>query len=302
VSDRPAVLRRSTPAASRTARAPRSTRCQVRNATAVDFVKLSPASNTTVLVTSRHPETRYLAIADRLLRAEHVHAEQVGFILPPRKRQAHTRLHMAGDEFCANATLFLAAWHAATSPGPDRAELLIETSGARQALHCRVEPSEAGYRCELSIPWPQSIEPYKVPGIERAGLVRYPGAVHLVAEGDGSDPLLRERAQQLAVELGAREAVCVVGIMLYDRHRQELAPLVSVPALGSMIWEGSCGSGTAAVGAYLAASTGTPINASVKQPGGTTQVFVDSSRAEATALRICTEVNIVAEGTAYIHD
>lgn len=302
MSSRPAVLRRNAPAASRAARSRAASRCLVRHATPVQFVKLSPASNTTVLVTSRHPAAQYCAIADRLLRAEHVHAEQVGFILPPRSPQAQARLHMAGDEFCANATLSLAAWHAATLALQGRAELLIETSGTQRALPCQVEPAAAGYRCQLEIPWPQRIEPYPLPGIEHAGLVRYADAVHLVVEGAGSDPLLRERAQQLAGELAARETASVVGIMLYDRHRRELAPLVSVPALGSLIWESSCGSGTAAVGAYLAAKTDAPVNTSVKQPGGTTRVFADSSRAEATALRICTEVNIVAEGTAYIHD
>ncbi|KWR70513.1 hypothetical protein RN04_12625 [Arthrobacter sp. W1] len=272
-----------------------------RWATEVEFAKLSPASNTTVLVTSRHPEAHYHSIADRLLRAEHVHAEQVGFILPPSSPKADARLHMAGGEFCANAALSLAALHAARRAGLGPLELLIEVSGAIEPLSCRVEPAGTAYRCQLEIPWSLRIDPYPFPGVADAGLVRFADAVHLVAECDGSDPQLRKRAQQQALELGAREAVSVVGIMLYDPARGQLAPLVSVPALGSLVWEGSCGSGSAALGAYLAAKTGAPVKASVKQPGGTVQVHADCGTG-ATALQICTEVSIVAEGTAYIHD
>ncbi|TDU30116.1 diaminopimelate epimerase [Arthrobacter sp. JUb115] len=301
----PAALRRQAASSRRVARPGHGrgpNRGLVRGATPVEFVKLSPASNTTVLVTSRHPAAHYRSIADRLLRAEHVHAEQVGFILPPSSPRAQARLHMAGGEFCANAAMSLAALQAARRARSGPLELLIEASGAAQLLGCRVEPAGAAYRCQLKMPWPLRIDPYPFPGVAGAGLVRYADAVHLVAECDGSDPQLRGHAQQLALDLGASEAVSVVGIMLYDPDRGQLAPLVSVPALGSLIWEGSCGSGSAALGAYLATKAGAPVNASVKQPGGTVQVHADGSRAKATALRISTEVSIVAEGTAYIHD
>ncbi len=273
-----------------------------RGTTEVDFVKLSPTRNTTLLVTSRHPVRQYRAIAEKLLRAEHVHAEQVGFILPAESPEAQVRLYMAGDEFCANATMALAALHAATQGLHGPVELRLEVSGAADLLDCRVERQAPGYRCQLASPLPIRIDPYPFPGAASgAAMVRYADAVHLVIECSGHDPVLRERAEQAAVHLGDSEDVSVVGVMLYDPVRSELAPLINVPALGSLVWEGSCGSGTASLGAYLAAKAQAPVSAAVRQPGGTMHVQADYGCGKVTGLRVAGQVAIVAEGTAYIH-
>ena len=274
-----------------------------RGATEVDFVKLSPTRNTTLLVTSRHPARNYRAIAEKLLRAEHVHAEQVGFILPAHSPDAQVRLHMAGDEFCANATLALAALHAATQGLRGPVELRLEASGAEDLLECRVESHAAGYRCELANPLPLRIDPYPFPGATvGAAMVRYADAVHLVIECSGHDAVLRERAERLAAQLGSSESVSVIGVMLYDSASGELAPLINVPALGSLVWEGSCGSGTASLGAYLAAKAQAPVSTAVRQPGGTMHVHADYGCGKVTELRVTGQVALVAEGTAYIHD
>ncbi|WP_210149943.1 hypothetical protein [Paeniglutamicibacter terrestris] len=274
-----------------------------RGATEVDFVKLSPTRNTTLLVTSRHPARNYRVIAEKLLRAEHVHAEQVGFILPAHSPDAQVRLHMAGDEFCANATMALAALHAATQGLRGPVALRLEASGAEGPLECRVESQDAGYRCELANPLPLRIDPYPFPGATvGAAMVRYADAVHLVIECSGSDAVLRKRAEQVAAQLGISEGVSVIGVMLYNSVSGELAPLINVPALGSLVWEGSCGSGTAALGAYLAAKAQVPVSTAVRQPGGTMHVHADYGCGKVTELRVTGQVAIVAEGTAYIHD
>lgn len=273
-----------------------------RGTTEVDFVKLSPTCNTTLLVTSRHPVRHYRSIADQLLRAEHVHAEQVGFIQPAQSPEAQVRLHMAGDEFCANATMALAALHVATQGLDGPLELRLETSGSADLLECRVERQGSGYRCELAGPLPIRIDPHPFPGaVLGAALVRYADAVHLVIECSGHDQALRERAEQAAAQLGHSEGVSVVGVMLYDPERGELAPLINVPALGSLVWEGSCGSGTASLGTYLATKAQAPVSAAVRQPGGTMQVHADYDSGKVTGLRVAGQVAIVAEGTAYIH-
>ncbi|MGP9726977.1 hypothetical protein CIK76_15710 [Glutamicibacter sp. BW80] len=274
-----------------------------RGTTEVDFAKLSPTSNTTVLVTSQHPPRQYRTIAEQLLRAEHLHAEQVGFILPAESSAAQLRLHMAGDEFCANAAMALAALHASKQGQTGRVELFVEASGADQLLSCRVEPRDSGYRCQLDSPLPLSIEPYPSPGA-RSGtaLVRYADSVHLVIECAGHGQGLREHAEQAALQLGNSEGVSVAGVMLYDPARGALDPLINVPALGSLLWERSCGSGTAALGAYLAAKNRAPVCASVRQPGGTMDVEADYGSGTITGLRVAGHVAIVAEGRAYIHD
>jgi diaminopimelate epimerase len=67
------------------------------------------------------------------------------------------------------------------------------------------------------------------------------------------------------------------------------------------VWERSCGSGTASVGAHLAATAGVPVRTSVHQPGGTMHVRADHGACGVTELRISGLVHVVAEGTAYVH-
>jgi diaminopimelate epimerase len=274
-------------------------------ATEVGFVKLSPTQNMTVLVTSPHSVADYRSIAAQLLSAEHVHAEQVGFVRDAVSAVAQVRLHMAGDEFCGNACMALAALTAeALGLGTDdRTHVTLEASGADTPLTCRVERRDDGYDCELTMPGPALVEPYLFPGREadRSALVRYADAVHLVVECRRIDDDLRASAEEVATRLAATEAVPVVGVMLYDPTRGELAPLVSVPSLGSTVWERSCGSGTASVGAHLAATAGVPVRTSVHQPGGTMHVRADHGACGVTELRISGLVHVVAEGTAYVH-
>ncbi|GAA1852758.1 hypothetical protein [Myceligenerans crystallogenes] len=281
-----------------------------RTATEVEFVKLSPTQNMTVLVTSRHGSGDYRAIAAQLLPAGHVHAEQVGFVEAPVSAGAHGRLHMAGDEFCGNASMALAALQAAGRGlvAGRRTQVVLEVSGAAELVTCRVERLADGYDCELTAPRPSGVVPYPVPGTPAGGaaLVRYPDAAHLVVECDLPDAalpdlVLRDRAEELAVRLGAAEDVSVAGVMLYDPSRGELAPLVYVPALDSLVWERSCGSGTASVGAYLAARQGGEVRASVRQPGGVMRVRASQGPRGLTELTISGQVRVIAEGRAYVH-
>lgn len=266
-------------------------------------MKLSPTRNTTLLVTSRHAVDDYPAIAAQLLAEAHVHGEQVGFVRRPTAPGAAVRLHMAGGEFCGNAVMALAALTAA-GPGlrTDRwSEVAVEASGARAPLACRVRRGDEGYDCELPVPGPVRIEPFTFPGVVgRSVLVRYAEALHVVVECASDDPAARRRAPEVAARLAATEKVSVAGVMLYDPATGRLAPLVCVPSLGTSVWEGSCGSGAASVGAYLAARTGRAVRASLHQPGGTLHVRADHDTRGLTGLHVGGRVRVVAEGTAYV--
>lgn len=275
--------------------------------TEIDFVKLSPTRNMTVLVTSQHPEDTYPAIATALLSDGHVHAEQVGFVRRATHHAAQARLHMAGEEFCGNACMALAALTAA-GLGADtgaaaQVQVTLEVSGSEHPVTCRVVPEGAGHWCELSVPLPRAVEPYPFPGVGpgRAALVRYADVVHLVVECGPPDHALRASAEQVAARLVETEAVPVVGVMLLDRESQSLAPLVVVPGLGTAVWEHGCGSGTASVGAHLAAAAGTSVTARLQQPGGTMHVRAEHDGRGLTDLRVSGHVHVVAEGKAYVH-
>jgi diaminopimelate epimerase len=276
-----------------------------RAATEVDFVKLSPTQNMTVLVTSQHPVPEYRSIAAQLLSAGHVHAEQVGFVRRASSSGAQVRLHMAGDEFCGNACMALAALTAAQHGIDDGAwtEVVLESSGVDAALTSRVGRRGTDYDCHLTLPDAGTVEPYVFPGVEpgRSALVRHHDAVHVVVECDPQDGTVRERARDVAAHLGATEDASVVVVMLYDPERAAVAPLVTVPTVGSTIWERSCASGTAALGAYLAARRRGPVRASILQPGGTMHVRADLGPGGQLRLTVGGQVRIVAEGRAFVH-
>lgn len=274
-------------------------------ARAVDFVKVSPTQNMTVLVTSQHAVADYRSIATQLLSVGHLQGEQVGFIRDETLTGDSAYLHMAGGEFCGNACMALAALTAAKRGlgVGETIDVTLGATGTESLLTCRVDREGSSYRCELTMPLPVSIESYPFPGVEagRSALVRYQDAVHLVVESEGCNNGLRERARDVAAQLAVTTRVPVVGVMVFDPARQELAPLVVVPSLDSTVWERSCGSGAASVGAYLTHRSGAPVRISIQQPGGTMQVWTDIADRDMTDLRISGQVYVVAEGTAYIH-
>lgn len=274
----------------------------LRHVTEIDFVKLNPTSNSTVLITSHHPVQHYQTIAEQLLSAEHLHAEQIGFVLPSASDRAPLRLTMAGGEFCANACMALAALHTVKQKQEASLDLVIEASGTNELIACRVEPFSKGFRCQLGIASPLQIEPYSFPAEHsRASVVKFHDSVHLVVEVPAPTQNLRRHALEAARQLAAREAASVVGVMLYNPADRSITPLVHVPAVGSMIWEGSCGSGTAALGAFLSVRSQRSISLAVKQPGGILHVAADNRAGTITNLRVTGEVSIVAEGKAYVH-
>ncbi len=82
----------------------------------LDFIKMNPCGNTTVLIRTSLPRARYGSIAAQIMQSTCLCAEQVGFIEPPQQEGALARLHMMGGEFCGNASRSFAAWLAKLAP------------------------------------------------------------------------------------------------------------------------------------------------------------------------------------------
>jgi histidine racemase len=270
----------------------------------IDFVKLSPTQNMTLLIRTEHPQEEHRDIARQIMAYEHLHAEQVGFVQKPGSPDADISLRMAGGEFCGNACMALAALTAAEE-NPDqgrRIDVVLEATGTEGLVLCQVVKRSAEYVCELAMPVPRAVEHTAVAGDlgGRSAVVRYDDSLHVVIETGRLDHVTRQRAQSLAARLGETRNVSLVGVMLYDPDSNHLTPLVHVPPLNSMVWERGCGSGTASLGAYLAWKNDTSVVTSVVQPGGTMKVAVDRARDVLTGIRVEGSVRIVAEGKAYL--
>ncbi len=266
----------------------------------VDFVKVSPTRNMTLLVRSEHPVEEYRGIATAIMSAGHVHAEQVGFVRKPASPGVDAGLHMAAGEFCGNACMALAAVSASEeglgATGPT--DVLLESSGAEDVVRCRVERRYPDFFCELMVPLPRRVEPWAAAG---SALVLYEDSLHLVIEADRVDQETRERAQATALRLGESWSVPLIGVMVYESRRKRLTPLVHIPSLNCMVWERSCGSGTGSLGAYLALKERGPIATDVTQPGGTMRVTANCEQGRLAELTVAGSVRIVAEGKAYVH-
>lgn len=269
----------------------------------IEFVKLNPTGNMTVLVRTEHPVEEYRRIASEIMSYGNVHAEQVGFVRKPASSEADAFLHMAAGEFCGNACMALAALLASEGglAVNDSTDVVLEASGAEDFVTCQVRRRYHEYFCQLTMPIPRAVEQRAVGGHDgSSALVTYPDSLHVVIEADRVDRTARERAQALAAQLGKTWDVPLIGVMLYNPALNELDPLIHVPALDSMIWERGCGSGTASIGAYLAWKEDGAVAASVTQPGGTMYVAANCEGGELTDITVEGSVKIVAEGKAYI--
>ncbi|MGG4401026.1 diaminopimelate epimerase [Paenibacillus amylolyticus] len=271
----------------------------------IDFIKFSPTQNMTILVKTDHAAEKYNHIATRLMSYDNVYAEQVGFIEPTRRPEAAARLEMAGGEFCGNACMALAAHHASEA-GLEQQEfmdIMLEVSGTDQLIMCHVKKQQNEYDCQVTMPIPKQIEQRTIryEGIELdMVIIRYAEFIHIVIEVDDFDDTMKKRAQTLARLLGLTLGDKLIGILLYQSHSEEMAPLIYVPELDSLIWERGCGSGTASVGAYLAWSQQRQITQYIKQPGGAIKVVAQWNGAELGSITIEGSVGIVAQGKAFI--
>lgn len=272
----------------------------------IDFIKFNPTQNMTILVKTNHPVEKHKAIATKVMSYDSVHAEQVGFIEESRNPEAAAHLQMAGGEFCGNACMALAAFIASKKElkHNELTEILLEVSGTNEPIICQVRRELDEYHCQVAMPIPKEVEQRT---IEYEGnnldivIVNYHEFVHIVIEVENFNETVRKKAQALAKSLALTLDANLIGILLYKSKSNELAPLIYVPYLNSMVWERGCGSGTASLGAYLAWKNKHEIAAHVKQPGGTISTVANCHEGEITSLKIEGSVGIVAQGKAFVN-
>lgn len=269
----------------------------------VQFIKTSPTENMTLLIQTPVPREEQLAVAERLIAYGSVYAEQAGYIEEPADPEAEKHLQMMAGEFCGNASLSLAAWLAKEKglPVGEKTEIVLEVSGAEQLVHCEITRNEKDFSGRVAMPLPKRIEiqTFWLKG-ERLDLpvVIFPGITHIIVPASLWKDAGKEKAEQAAREWAA-EMPEAFGILLLDEGQHTLRPLVSVQGV-SLIWERGCGSGTSAVGAYLAWKTGASVSVRLKQPGGSMGTEATYAEGRIEALYITGNVAIVAEGTAYL--
>lgn len=234
------------------------------------YTVADPSGNITLLIESPCEPEKRCETALKLMKAV-PSAEQAGFI-GPGDGECDVTLYMSGGEFCGNAAMSAAALYCReklkSRPG-ETAEVKVRVSGEKDSVSVSVCPAgDEEYDCRITMPAPIEIlqEPYP--------LIRFGGISHIVAEAPAERELAEAELKERCGALGAD----ALGIMFLNESTGELKPLVYVKESGTLFWENSCASGTAAVGAYLAEKSGKKISIDLAQPGGSIRVESEPGR------------------------
>jgi diaminopimelate epimerase len=250
----------------------------------LEVVRADPAGNITIFVLTRiaDPALR-LRAAKALLAEPSLKAEQVGFVIPPEGRPPLRpwRLEMMGGEFCGNAARSFGLYLAREAGLGGKQDVPVELSGAPAPLpvHVDLDASTAG----VEIPGPLSSGTLDFGG-RSFPVYFFHGITHVIAEGLEPD---RDLVLGLAATGGPRQKGAwhldaggpgvshCLGVMFYDPARRFMRPAVYVAATESLVFESSCGSGTAALAAHLAGDLpGCEGRWEIAQPGGVIEARV----------------------------
>ena len=270
----------------------------------VSFVKISPTQNITLFVTTPVSREMQPAVAERLLAPDGVGGEQVGFFEAPTLPGAPLRLQMMGGEFCGNATMALGAYTAWRANLPDgaSAEYCFEISGAAEIVSCRIRRTGDVFEGTVDMPVCEAVTEAELDtdrGVVRLPVVRLPGISHIIAP-NSLVQLSREEIERRIRGWNGGIGAAALGVLRYDEGEAYMEPVVYVPCTDSVVWERGCGSGSAALGCYLACRSGHSVAANVRQPGGAISVSAELEDSRVKRLSISGQVTIIATGTAYL--
>ena len=256
------------------------------------YVTLDPTGNLTCLVLDPADPADEAALTRKLLEQ----CEQVAYLVPPVRPEAVAGIRLMGGEFCGNAAMAAAAWlvRDEIAAGEEKA-LLLEVSGAADAVRCTVRKTAEGFEGTVEMPGAPEIGEETLCGIPFT-VVRMEGIVHLIPEGRTFEPA---EAETLLLEIAGQLPDEAAGLLQWDREKRYMQPLVYVRGSGSLTWEHGCGSGSAAIGT-MEAFRGGEKTVPVNQPGGTIRVTAEKENGAVTAVSITGAVRIGDENSIQI--
>ncbi|MDR0376563.1 MAG: hypothetical protein LBH70_02095, partial [Spirochaetaceae bacterium] len=233
-----------------------------------------PAKNITAFVLNQVPANARAALSAALLADPALGAEQAAFVIPPgRGSNRLWRLEMMGGEFCGNAARSFGLYVAGKTGLRGRGTVVIESSGAAAPIPVRVD-TDNGW-AEVEIPGPRSMTTLDFEG-RALTVCAFDGITHVIA------PDLRPGKESFfaiksAFEEGAPSLPGAFGVLFAgppaDGADTAMTPVVYVYGTDSLVFESSCGSGSAALASALALRKsggidGAEVRYRIRQPGG----------------------------------
>ena len=250
----------------------------------IEYWKVDPTGNITLIVETPVPRESQSRIAAELLRRDN-EAEQVGFLEAPEKAGARLRLQMMGGEFCGNATRAYGMYIAQQKGGLSSVRLRV--SGCDHAVTAQVDLKSGTARAEM--PCPRSVKRVTVNGHEGT-LVDLTGIAHFVVEGVEPSEGFFRAAESIFSGIAGLDAC---GVIFLDAEKRSMTPLVKVIETGSLVWEGSCGSGSVACAvAQSERMENGGFSCEYRQPAGAVRASVERQGGNVIAASIGGEVTL----------
>ena len=189
----------------------------------LNVLRADPAGNITLFVLDPVEKSRRADVAAQLMAVPEYKAEQVGFVCNPQEG-GDGRMEMMGGEFCGNATRAFGLLTAKKMGAP--AHVRIETSGCDHIVTVDTDLAAGTSRAEM--PLPQWLKNVEFAG-HKGTLVHLGGIAHLVLENVEPSKAVFDQAEPLFQDIPGLDAY---GVIFLDTN--------------TLVWEGSCGSGSLA--------------------------------------------------------
>ena len=256
-------------------------------------LRADPAGNITLFVLDPVAPERRASLAAELMRKYPAWGiEQVGFACPAEE-DVDGHMEMMGGEFCGNATRAY-AMYTARERGCG-GTLRLRVSGCEHVVSAEVDLDGGTARSEM--PLPRSVRSAEVGG--RCGtLVDLGGIAHFVVEGAEPSEEFFRAAEQVFADIPALDAC---GVIFLDRATHRMTPLVKVVEPNTLVWEGSCGSGSVACAvAESEALADGAFEQDYFQPAGTVRASVVRRAGHVVSAAIGGSVTLSEEMTAEV--
>ena len=213
----------------------------------LDFIKVNPAGNTTILIENFDGNSQDLVnISREIMKDTNLYAEQVGFI-------KGNHLQMMGGEFCGNASRAFASFLAYKDKSFLKENTYsITCSGEKEILkiNIRRDEQENKFLAKVKMPKFLSIQEVKINNFH-LGLVKFLGIFHFILNINSySDINHSEVIASIKSYLSTKD-YSAFGVMFFDEANSFMKPYVYVKTTDSGVFENSCASGTTALGYYL---------------------------------------------------
>ena len=251
----------------------------------IRYIPADPAGNLTAIVFSPVAAQDRAKIAAEMMARCPEGFEQVGFADETSLTGDLPTLCMMGGEFCGNATRAYGMYIAQQKGGLSSVRLRV--SGCDHAVTAQVDLKSGTARAEM--PCPRSVKRVTVNGHEGT-LVDLTGIAHFVVEGVEPSEGFFRAAESIFSGIAGLDAC---GVIFLDAEKRSMTPLVKVIETGSLVWEGSCGSGSVACAvAQSERMENGGFSCEYRQPAGTVRASVERQGGNVIAASIGGEVTL----------